>query len=262
MFSAAIDAILNEPYTPIPPKELSALLKRAKRGDVDAKQAIILRNARLIAKVVREFVGPNFNHSLSADDLFQEGCEIFLKRIIPRYNGKTKLSTFATVCLQNHLRRVVANHGHTIRIPVGQQSRLRRITYHADRLETCDVPTLASASGLSPIQVRTIQHLPVVIASLDKERRDNPVHPISVRHLVDHSASPDSVHDVLNELRGIVTIRQHKIISLVLEDSLSLQDISTRLKLPMRLIQQEVRTVIGTIRMPLFHFGLEQAIGD
>ena len=57
--------------------ETIALLKRAKEGDMQARQTLIEGNLRLVLSVIQKFTGRGEN----ADDLFQIGCIGLIKAI-------------------------------------------------------------------------------------------------------------------------------------------------------------------------------------
>ena len=83
-------------------KEKRELLLRAKKGDEDAREALILGNLRLVLSIVGRFSGRTDN----ADDLFQVGC-IGLMKAIDHFNLDldVKFSTYAVPMIVGEVRR-------------------------------------------------------------------------------------------------------------------------------------------------------------
>jgi len=57
--------------------EMNELLKRTKEGDMDAREALIAGNLRLVLSVMQKFM----NRGENVDDLFQVGCIGLIKAI-------------------------------------------------------------------------------------------------------------------------------------------------------------------------------------
>ena len=58
-------------------EEEEALLMQMKEGDIEAREAYIKGNLRLVLSVIKRFSGSNEN----ADDLFQIGCVGLMKAV-------------------------------------------------------------------------------------------------------------------------------------------------------------------------------------
>ena len=84
------------------------LLERAKKGDPDAKEKMVLDNSGLIWSVVRRF----FGRGLDSDDLYQLGCVGFLKAMDGfDLEFGTQFSTYAVPKIAGEIRRFLRDDG-------------------------------------------------------------------------------------------------------------------------------------------------------
>lgn len=103
--------------------EKMTLLKRAKNGDLSAREELINGNLRLVLSVIQNFKNRNEN----PDDLFQVGC-IGLIKAIDNFNPEldVRFSTYAVPMIIGELRRFLRDYN-SIRVPRS----LRDIAYKA-----------------------------------------------------------------------------------------------------------------------------------
>ena len=88
-------------------KEKTELLRRARAGDMQARQTMIQGNLRLVLSVVQRFVG----RGESADDLFQVGCIGLIKAIDhfdPELN--VRFSTYGVPMIIGEIRRFLRDN--------------------------------------------------------------------------------------------------------------------------------------------------------
>ena len=89
------------------PVEMDVLLRRARQGDLDARQKLIEGNLRLVLSVIQRFDKRGEN----PDDLFQVGCIGLIKAIANFDPGKqVKFSTYGvpTVCRLRKFRKDIS----------------------------------------------------------------------------------------------------------------------------------------------------------
>ena len=105
-------------------QEEIALAKRIQRGDRKAREHMINANLRLVVKIARAYDGLG----LPLLDLINEG-NIGLMKGVKRFDPKigTKLSTYASWWIKQAIKRALANHSKTIRLPVHVTDRLLQI---------------------------------------------------------------------------------------------------------------------------------------
>ncbi len=92
--------------------EKSALLRKTKEGDIQAREGLIYGNLRLVLSVIQRFAG----RKESIDDIFQVGC-IGLIKAIDNFNTSldVKFSTYAVPMIIGEIRRYLRDNN-SIRI--------------------------------------------------------------------------------------------------------------------------------------------------
>lgn len=88
-------------------EESMELLKRAREGDMDAREKLISGNLRLVLSVIQKFAGRGEN----VDDLFQVGC-IGLIKAIDNFNVDmdVKFSTYGVPMIVGEIRRYLRDN--------------------------------------------------------------------------------------------------------------------------------------------------------
>ena len=106
------------------PKEETALARRIRRGDKNAREHMIKANLRLVVKIAREYEG----FGLPLLDLINEG-NIGLMKAVDRFKPEigAKLSTYSSWWIRQAIRRALSNRSKLIRLPVHFVDRLTRI---------------------------------------------------------------------------------------------------------------------------------------
>ena len=108
------------------------LAKRIERGDLVAKRQMIEANLRLVVSIAKRYRGLGVPFL----DLIQEAT-FGLIRAVDKFNWRRgyKFSTYATWWIRQAAQRAVANHAHTIRIPIHVGERQQQLARAARRLE-------------------------------------------------------------------------------------------------------------------------------
>ncbi|MBO7527856.1 MAG: sigma-70 family RNA polymerase sigma factor, partial [Clostridia bacterium] len=84
---------------PLTLDEEKELLEKYRAGDKSAKDILINHNLRLVAHIVKKYVGTS-----EADDLISVGTIGLIKAINTyEYNKGTQLSTYAARCIENEI---------------------------------------------------------------------------------------------------------------------------------------------------------------
>src|SRR5918998_3949259 len=168
----ALQLFLNElgRYPLLTAAEEIDLAKRIEKGDMAAKERMILSNLRLVVSIAKKYQGAD----LPLLDLIQEG--IFgLVRASEKFDWRKgyKFSTYATFWIRQAIQRGVENKSRTIRIPVHIAQRERKIA-RAQRELSAKLgrdPTdeeVAAASELRVDQVEEVRDAARTVTSLDR----------------------------------------------------------------------------------------------
>jgi RNA polymerase primary sigma factor len=145
------------------------LALQARQGSLEARQAIISGNLRLVVYVAKRFMG----RGLSLSDLIEEG-NLGLIRAAEKFEPAKgfRFSTYATWWIRQAVQRGLANHASTVRLPVhvaeavGRLSRVRERLTHKLGREALE-HELAAALKVTPMRLREWQRASRQSLSLD-----------------------------------------------------------------------------------------------
>jgi RNA polymerase primary sigma factor len=158
-------------YPLLTPHEELRLAQRIERGDLMAKDRLIMHNLRLVVSIAKRYQAST---SMSLLDLVQEGA-VGLIRAAEKYDWRRghRFSTYATLWIRQSIGRALADKARVIRLPVAVGQRERKLSAAHRRLsaELGREPTpheLAAATGLELSDVATFGRAPRVTTSLDK----------------------------------------------------------------------------------------------
>jgi RNA polymerase primary sigma factor len=168
----ALQLFLNElgRYPLLTATEEVELAKRIERGDLQAKERMILSNLRLVVSIAKKYQGAD----LPLLDLIQEG--IFgLVRASEKFDWRKgyKFSTYATFWIRQAIQRGIETKARTIRIPIHVGQRERKIA-RAERELSAQLgraPTdeeIAKHAELTLDHVRDAREAARTITSLDR----------------------------------------------------------------------------------------------
>jgi RNA polymerase primary sigma factor len=168
----ALQLFLNElgRYALLTAAEEIDLAKRIERGDLAAKERMILSNLRLVVSIAKKYQGAD----LPLLDLIQEG--IFgLVRASEKFDWRKgyKFSTYATFWIRQAIQRGIETKARTIRIPIHVGQRERKIAKAERELSTKlgRAPTdeeIAEFAELTLDHVKDARESARTITSLDR----------------------------------------------------------------------------------------------
>ena len=147
------------------------LARRIERGDLWAKDRLVVHNLRLVVSIAKHYQPGT---GLSLLDLVQEGA-VGLIRAAEKFDWRLgyKFSTYATLWVRQAIGRALADKARVIRLPVAVEQRERKLSAAHRRLsaEMAREPTaeeLAAATGLESIDAAAQVRPPRVTTSLDR----------------------------------------------------------------------------------------------
>src|SRR5256886_9085241 len=151
------------------PEQEIELAGKIKKGDVAARERMILANLRLVVTIAHDYA----NLGLSLLDLISEG-NIGLTKAVERFDPTkgAKLSTYAAWWIKQSIKRALANQSKTIRLPVhlvDKIAKVRRVSLQmSDELgrEPTD-EELGEEIGIASGKVAQLKSLGIRPTSLD-----------------------------------------------------------------------------------------------
>ena len=145
------------------------LLRRAKAGDRDAGEALVVGNSGLIWSIARRY----FGRGVDPEDLFQLGCVGFLKAVEGfDLDFGTQFSTYAVPKIAGEIRRFLRDDG-TVKVSRSLKERAMMIRVTRQKLTNRlgREPTLSELSvetGLQPEEIATAETATGTAESIQK----------------------------------------------------------------------------------------------
>jgi RNA polymerase primary sigma factor len=151
------------------PEQEIELAGKIKKGDVAARERMILANLRLVVTIAHDYA----NLGLALLDLISEG-NVGLTKAVERFDPTkgAKLSTYAAWWIKQSIKRALANQSKTIRLPVhlvDKIAKVRRVSLQmSDELgrEPTD-EELGEEIGIASSKVAQLKSLGIRPTSLD-----------------------------------------------------------------------------------------------
>lgn len=150
---------------------MNGLLQRAKNGDEEAKEQLILDNAGLVWSVARRY----FGRGVDPDDLYQLGCLGFLKAIDgfdPQFG--TQFSTYAVPKISGEIRRFLRDDG-AVKVSRCMKERSASVKMTRQRLSTQynREPSLSEIAAALNLTVEEIAEAEAATSSTESIHREN-----------------------------------------------------------------------------------------
>lgn len=151
-------------YNILTPEEEYNLAILAQKGDLEAKNQLLLHNLKLVVSIASK----NISSCVSLEDKIQEG-NLGLITAIEKFDPTKgyKFSTYATWWIKQKITRSIGEQGNIIRKPVNYQEKKRKVNKYIEKIEknkniTPSYEEIAKATGLNVSNVK-------LVLSLEKE---------------------------------------------------------------------------------------------
>jgi RNA polymerase primary sigma factor len=200
--------------------EENALAERIKAGDQKARDHMIRANLRLVVKIAGDYSG----YGVSTSDLISEG-NIGLMTAVERFDPEKggKFSTYGAWWIKQAVKRSLANHSKTVRLPVHMVDKIARMRRIASMLAESlgRAPTddeLATELGLPRRKIAMLKQAALSPASLDAPVNEGEATEFGDIIADEAAMSPldaltaKNLHDQIDDLLDVLDERERRII--------------------------------------------------
>ena len=202
------------------PAEEVALAAKIKRGDRQARAAMIKANLRLVVKIAQGYSG----YGVPLADLISEG-NIGLMKAVERFDPAKggKLSTYGSWWIKQSIKRALANQRNTIRMPVHMVDKIAKMRRISALLTEClgrepSEEELSEELGVPRRKLALLKRASQRPVSLDAPVNEDS--PAGLAEVIgdEKSQSPlealvtKNIHQQLDDLFGVLDERERRII--------------------------------------------------
>lgn len=245
------------------PAEEVALAAKIKRGDRQARAAMIKANLRLVVKIAQGYSG----YGVPLADLISEG-NIGLMKAVERFDPAKggKLSTYGSWWIKQSIKRALANQSKTIRLPVHMVDKIAKMRRISALLTEClgrepSEEELSEELGVPRRKLALLKRASQRPVSLDAPVNEDS--PAGLGEVIgdEKSQSPlealvtKNIHQQLDDLFGVLDERERRIIEfrfgLTGDQPKTLEEVGTELGVTRERIRQLQNVALTKMRRAL-----------
>ena len=247
-------------YPVLRPDEFNDLIVLAKKGDLEAKNAIVQGNLRFVVQIAAEYQ----TSALPFADLLAEG-NIGLIKAVDKFDPELgyKFSTYAVWWIRNAIQRAIRHQSHPFRLPHNRLDDLSRLQNTADSMSQAlgrTVSTTEAAESLGINKNRRDHALLAQKSSVsmdglaeDEERSLHNVIPDN-QPLQDEEHFAGEIADKLGSVMKDLNARDAEIITLTFgltEDPMTLTQVGNRFGISKERVRQLRNRALEQLRTML-----------
>lgn len=198
------------------------LAKKAKKGDIAARDKLVTSNLRLVVSVAKKY----YNSGMSTLDLIQEGNIGLLKAVEKfDYSRGFKFCTYATWWVRQSISRAISDQSRTIRIPVHMSETINKVSRVRNKLiqtlnRDPEDEEIAKEMGISLRKLHDINKYSQELISLDTpvgEDGDSKFAdfiPDTNKNVAFKNIMKEELHDKIIQALETLTPREQKVIKM------------------------------------------------
>ena len=241
-----------EKYRVLTPEEELDLLRRAKKGDKEAREKLVVHNLRFVVHIAKKY--RDFGIPLS--DLINEG-NLGLLKALDKFdpNKGVRFLSYAIFWINQAIKKYISRVLHSVKVSTYEQIKYQKIKRQIKNTEEeygkdLSVEELAKILGLSPFEIERARDLVIREFSLDQPIRDeNGADPRTVLYFDDALPSPEEfykkeeMHNIVERMLNSLPPRDSEVIKMYYgigeyTERMTLEDIGKKLKISRERVRQ------------------------
>lgn len=245
---------------PLTPEEEVVLAQKARSGDQNAFNEIILHNLRFVVMVAKK----HQSHGIPLEDLINEG-NMGLIRAVQRYDETRgfRFISYAVWWIDQAIRQAISKNSRVVRLPVNISDSLVKLKKHSVELEQAyeREPTVEELAAISEKTIGEIESLFKV--NVHKVSLDAPIDDTSDTSLIDFISFSDeqrpeahlmreSLHNEIEQVLHTLDSREEYVIrkyfGLSGQEAMTLEEIGNEMDITRERVRQIKEKALQRLR--------------
>ncbi len=270
VLQAYLNQIRGKPL--LTPQQEFETASRARRGDFEARQAMVEHNLRLVVSIAKGYAG----RGVALADLIEEG-NLGLMHAIEKFEPERgfRFSTYASWWIRQNVERAIMQQARTIRLPVhvirelNQVLRAKRHLEESNASGAASLEDIAALTGRSGDDVQDLLTLGEIPASLDITRETSGGDSYAEQFADEQAPGPDEAAET-QEIGHLLDIwlkalgeREREVIEarfgLYGRDTETLETVARRLDLTRERVRQIQQEALVKLKRRLTRGGVDKS---